>query len=68
MKRAFRVFAIACALAVIGGLLSLGWSVISSSDLGFPQANTASFTNGLGLVACAGLIAVAAFNKLVSWN
>jgi hypothetical protein len=68
MKKTFRIVVIACALAVIGGLLSLGWSVLSSGNLGLPQANNASLNNGLGLLACAGLFAVAAFKKLVSWN
>ncbi|WP_060734222.1 hypothetical protein [Burkholderia cenocepacia] len=68
MNKALRIFVIACALAAIGSLLSLGCSVLTSGSVGLPQANDANFTNGLGLLACAGLLAVAAFNKFLRSN
>jgi len=65
MKKAFRILCIACVLAVIGVLLSLGVSVLTEHP-GLPSANSPDFTNGLGLMAVACLLGVAAYQKLVS--
>lgn len=65
MNKAFRIMCIACVLAVMGALLSLGISVLTEHP-GLPQANSPDLANGLGLMAVAGLLGVAAFRKFLS--
>lgn len=64
MKKALRILFIACVLAVIGVLLSLGVSVLTENP-GLPQANSPDLTNGLGLLTVACLLSVAAYQKFV---